>query len=304
MDEPTISVVVLAYNSRARIDTPLRSLERQDLREPHEVIVVDSGEDDCADYVRSAYPAVRVIHSSSRLYPAQARNRGVAAARGRYVAFISDDCSASRDWLRRRVAKHREGYAAVGGAITNGTPRHPVGSAGYYLEYSDLLPSQRVLERQWIPHSLSYERGLLAQLGGFPEDVTTGEDTILNQRVTSTGARVGYDPCIRLAHRNLTGIGRYLAHQHAHGRGLVTCADRHGLTWGLGNLKAPAVVAAYRAFVRFPGGRWLTGLGSVARGRPSHLAAFVALTPLVWAGLWAASAGAWVEWRRLRLQGT
>ena len=298
-EAPVISVIVCAYESRDRIDTPLRSLGRQDLGEPHEVIVVASGRDGCADYVRNAYPDVRVIHSGERLYAAQGRNRGVEAARGRYVAFIPDDCAAPDDWLRRRVEKHGEGFAAVGGAITNGTPRSPVGSAGYYLEYSDLLPSERVLERQWVPHSLSYERELVLRLGGFPEDVATGEDTVFNQRCLREGVEVGYDARIQLAHRNPTGLRRYLAHQRAHGRGLVTCADRHGLTWGLGRLDVPAPVAAYQAFARFPLGRWLTSLASVARGRPSRLPYLVALTPLTWAGLWAASAGAWQEWRRL-----
>jgi glycosyltransferase involved in cell wall biosynthesis len=295
--------VVCAYNSRHRIDTPLRSLQQQDTADPFEVVVVASGDDGCAEYTAEAFPGVRVIHSEARLYPAEGRNRGVGAARGRYVAFIPDDCAAPRDWLRRRLDKHREGFAAVGGSITNGTPRSPVGSAGYYLEYSDLLPSERVLARQWVPHSLSYERELVLRLGGFPEDVQTGEDTVLNQRLLREGTRVGYDARIQLAHDNPTGLRRYLAHQHDHGRGLVTCADRHGLTWGLGKLDVPAPVAAYRAFGRFPLGRWLTSLASVARGRPSRLPYFVALTPLLWAGLWAASAGAWTEWRVLRGRG-
>ena len=50
-DAPVISVVVLAFQSRHRIDAPLRSLRAQDTGDTWEVIVVDSGDDGTADYV-------------------------------------------------------------------------------------------------------------------------------------------------------------------------------------------------------------------------------------------------------------
>ena len=58
---PAISVVVCSYRSRRRIDHALGSLHRQDLDEPWEVIVVDSGDDDAAGYVARAYPEVKVV---------------------------------------------------------------------------------------------------------------------------------------------------------------------------------------------------------------------------------------------------
>lgn len=285
---PAISVVVLSYNARERIDLPLSSLRAQTLQEPYEVIVVDSGDDDCAAYIRAAYPEPRLVRSERRLSAGAARNRGAAVARAPYVAFLADDCRVAPEWLEHRLAKHREGFEAVGGAVTNGTPLHPLGSAGYYLEYTAVMPSARILAEQPIPHALSYARSLIDRLGGFREDTVAGEDTLFNQRCVATGVRIATDPRIRMAHRNLTGLRAYLRHQHAHGRALVQCRpggpDR-------------ARLGAYWSFVHYPRLRWWNALRRIARGRPRSVPAYIALSPLIWAGLWAAGAGCWAETR-------
>jgi GT2 family glycosyltransferase len=294
--EPAISVVVLSYNAHERIDLPLGSLREQTLREPYEVIVVDSGQDGCDAHVAGAYPEVRLVRSERRLSAGAARNRGAAAALASYVAFLADDCRVAPDWLERRLARHREGFDAVGGSVTNGTPLHPIGSAGYYLEYTGVMPSARVLAEQPIPHGLSYSRALLERLGGFAEDLVTGEDTLFNQRCVAAGVRIVTDPGIRLSHRNITRPGAYLRHQHAHGRGLVQCR-RHA------NRRSPDATRLGElrwAFWRYPRTRWSNGLRRVARGRRRALPAYLALSPLIWAGLWAAGAGCWTEVRSER----
>lgn len=293
--EPVLSVVVLSYNSRERIATALDSLAAQDTDEPYEVIVVDSGSDDAARFIAERYPDVRVVRSERRLYPGPARNAGVKVAQGRYVAFLPDDGIACSDWADRRLAKHREGFAAVGGAITNATPRHPVGSAGYYLEYSALIPSGEVLAEQGVPHCLSYDRELFERLGGFPESTDTGEDTIFNERLTEAGVEVGYDPEIQLGHMNLRGMGPYLRHQYDHGRGLMQCVEEFGFESSMGPADQPLPLALYRMFVRYPSLRWWHALERIRRGRPEWVPEYLLVTPITWAGLWATSAGALAE---------
>jgi glycosyltransferase involved in cell wall biosynthesis len=294
---PVASVVVCAYNARDRIDVALRSLAAQDFEEPWEVVVAASGEDGTAEHVRENWPGVVLTSSPGRLLPGASRNRGVRAARGEYIAFLPDDCVARPDWLRRKVAKHREGYEMVGGAITNSTPWHPVGSAGYFLEYSFLIPSERVLARNSVPHLLSFERALLERVGGYPEDVPTGEDTLLNQRCVRAGARTGFEPAAQFEHRNLKGLGAYLRHQYDHGRGLMVCAERYGYPSPAGPPGGPLRAALRGTFWRYPKRRWVYARGCLRDGRPRWLPAYMALTPLIWAGLWAASAGVWREWR-------
>ncbi len=297
---PAISVVVPAYEARLVIDGALVSLLTQDLEEPYEVIMVDSGSDGCAAHVEAQYPKVQIVRSGRRLPVGAACNAGLSAARGEYVAFLPADCRASPDWLRRRLAKHREGYAAVGGSVANGTPRHPLGSAGYYLEYSAVMPSARILGAQDTPHSLSYARALFDRLGPFPVNTGAGEDTVFNRRCIEAGVAIAFDSGACIAHRNPTRLSAYLKHQYDHGRSLALCAERHAVWSPSHPVEQALPIAAARIFVTYPARRWFRALWRVARGRPRSLPGFLALTPLVWLGAWAASAGLFVELRALR----
>jgi peptidoglycan/xylan/chitin deacetylase (PgdA/CDA1 family)/GT2 family glycosyltransferase len=299
VSRPVFSVVVASYNGRGRIDMALASLRAQDLTEPYEVIVVDSGTDDCAAYVKARYPEVRVIHCGRRLWPGAARNRGVVASTGRYIAFLPDDGVARPDWLRMRLAAHRAGHSAVAGAIINGRPGRPIAAASHYLEYSALIPSRRILAQQRVPHCLSYERSLFERLGPFPEGTRTGEDTLFNERCLAAGVQVGYEPRAQLAHRGPTRLGPYLRHQYEHGIGLARCVRLHGHRSAIGAGGQGAAAAFARIFLAYPARRWTSSVRRIARGRPRALPAFLALAPLTWAGLLATSAGAWAEWRQL-----
>jgi GT2 family glycosyltransferase len=291
-----VSVVIPAFRSRARIDTPLRSLAAQSLREPYEVIVVASGDDGCAEHVRDRWPDVRVIASPDRLGPGAARNRGVAAARGEYVAFMPDDAIASPGCLEHRLAAHRRGSPLVAGSIGNGTPRSLVGTAGYFLEYSALIPSRRVLAAQQIPHCLSMRRDVFERFGPYPEDTLTGEDSVFNQRLVNAAVPVAFEPRARYDHLNPTSARHFLEHHVAHGRGLVQCVETYGHPSPIGPARSP--LAPVRAFVVYPARRWWAALGRIARGRPASVPLFLTLSPIIWSGLWATATGAMLEWRR------
>jgi glycosyltransferase involved in cell wall biosynthesis len=300
---PTLSVVVLAYQSRDRIDIALSSLREQELEDAFEVIVVDSGSDGCSEYVRHNYPEARLVCSPGRLLPGAARNWGLTAASGEYVAFLADDCAAAPNWLRERLALHRDGFDLVGGSVANGTPRSVVGTAGYLLEYSAVMPVRRVLEAQEVPHSLSYSADVFARLGSFPEDTRTGEDTLFNKRCMAAGATAAFAPEAHVAHRNLTGFRAFLRHQYTHGEGFAQCILRHDLEAPTGTVHATLRSLTYRMLVRYPAVAWFGKVRRLKRNAPARLPAFLALSPIIWAGLLATGLGAWEAGRRESREG-
>ncbi|GLI27357.1 hypothetical protein ARHIZOSPH14_15990 [Agromyces rhizosphaerae] len=87
---PVVSVVVPLYNGAAWIAETLTSIERQTAGDL-EVIVVDDGSSDDGREIARAHPVGARLLEQSHLGVAVARNRGLAEARGRWVAFLDQD---------------------------------------------------------------------------------------------------------------------------------------------------------------------------------------------------------------------
>ncbi len=86
-----ISVVIPLYNKEREVERAVRSVLGQ-TRLPLEIIVIDDGSTDGSAVVteRLGAPLVKLI-SQSNHGVSTARNRGIAEARGRYVALLDAD---------------------------------------------------------------------------------------------------------------------------------------------------------------------------------------------------------------------
>jgi glycosyltransferase involved in cell wall biosynthesis len=292
------SVIVLSYQSRDRIPMVLIALRKQDLNEPFEVIVVDSGDDGAADLVRSQFPEVRVVHSETRLRPGPARNRGVREAAGEFIAFLPDDGLPRMDWLRLRLQLHRGGFDIVGGAIISALPESYLARSEHLLEYSALLPVEGLLRAQDVPHCLSFHRRAFEQVGMYPEDTITGEDTLFNRRCVEAEMPVAFSAEIQMAHVGNTRLFELLRHGYGHGRGLMQCAHDHHLGSVIGNPNKVGQCAV-RALLIYP------ALGLVAKARrlrrfaPELLGQLLLASPVIYLALLATGCGAFVEWMRI-----
>lgn len=85
-----VSVLIPTYNRRDYVVSAIESVLAQDFTD-HELIVVDDGStDDTADLLRPYASAIRLIRTANQ-GPALARNVGMQAARGDYIAFLDSD---------------------------------------------------------------------------------------------------------------------------------------------------------------------------------------------------------------------
>lgn len=292
------SVVVLSYQSRERVGAVLDALRAQNVDEPFEVVLVDSGTDGCADYVGSRFPEVRVIRSSTRLRPGPARNHGVRAAKGEVIAFLPDDGRPRRDWLKRRLELHQRGFDLVGGAIVCGSPGSYVARAEHLLEYSALLPIDALLRAQEIPHCVSFQRRVFERVGLYPEDTITGEDTLLNRRCVEAGLTVAFSSEIQMAHLGHTKLLEVLSHGYEHGRGLMQCTHQHHLGSLIGNPDRTWECAA-RTLLIYPVVAIVTKARRFGRFAPPLLRELVLALPVLYGALLATGLGALTEWRRI-----
>lgn len=107
MSEPTVSVVIPAYNAAWCVRRAIDSVLAQDYRDYELIVVNDGSTDDTAAVLTGYGDAIRVVHQANAGL-SSARNAGIGAARGEFVAFLDAD-----DWwlpnkLTRQVALMRQ----------------------------------------------------------------------------------------------------------------------------------------------------------------------------------------------------
>lgn len=182
---PLVSVIIPTYNRAGLVQEAVASVLDQTWRD-FEILVVDDGSTDGTPEALSSWRAVRVLRCRRRQGVAAARNLGVAQAQGEWLAFLDSDdlwlpkklaqqmaylqehpalllCQTDEAWVRRGVRVNKPAtHRKVGGRI--------------------FLPS---LERCLVsPSAVILHRRLLADHGGFDEDLPAAEDYDLWLRLT------------------------------------------------------------------------------------------------------------------------
>src|SRR4051794_21640954 len=102
---PLVSVVVPTHNRASLLARTVRSIARQHLSELEIIVVDDGSRDATAVAACSADARVRVIRHAHALGVSAARNRGVAEARGQWIAFCDDDDLWAPDKLELQIAE-------------------------------------------------------------------------------------------------------------------------------------------------------------------------------------------------------
>lgn len=189
---PSVSVVIPTYDRRALVLRALDSVLAQ-IRPADEVIVVDDASGDGTVDALSRLPVTLLVQERRRGVSA-ARNRGVVAARGDWVAFLDSDDEWSPEKLAAQVAAlDSEPGSAAGGSSTE--PRtlavsHPLVHCDeiWIRKGRRVNPRQRHRKRGgWIyrdclplcaisPSASLIHRQTLLDLGGFDESLPACED--------------------------------------------------------------------------------------------------------------------------------
>ena len=213
-----LSAVIISWNDETVIERRVRSVVEQESPWPCEVIVVTSGSDRSAEIVRRRFPSVRLVELSRRALPGEARNAGLRVARGDYVSFPGSHVELLEGSLAARIAAHRLGHAMVSGSTLNGT-RTVAGWAAYFLDNSSALPGRPSLVLDGPPAHCSYAREALLAVGGFPEHLRAGEDTVVNHELSRRGYTAYRAQDVRLIHHTPCRTRRQLlAHYFVRGR--------------------------------------------------------------------------------------
>ena len=184
MREPLVSVIVGVYNKEKYIESCLRSVLGQTY--PHfELIVVDDASTDgsLAEIGKMEDGRIRLVRMPANSgLPAIPRNRGLAQARGEFVAFLDADDR----WLDQKLYKQIDFMRKRPEFPLTHTGCYVIDSAGTRKEIrheGSVPPSgeyfRGLMKHCWICLStIMLRRDLLDKIGLFNEspDYLTGED--------------------------------------------------------------------------------------------------------------------------------
>jgi N-acetylglucosaminyl-diphospho-decaprenol L-rhamnosyltransferase len=92
LDEPSLDIVIVSYQSRDHLRDCLTSLRRHALRAPTRVFVVDNGSTDgTIEMIRRDFPEIELHASEANLGFSKANNLAIRSGGGRYVLALNPD---------------------------------------------------------------------------------------------------------------------------------------------------------------------------------------------------------------------
>jgi glycosyltransferase involved in cell wall biosynthesis len=202
-----LSVAVAAHNRPLRLRWLLNALAEQTLdRGLWEVVVCHDSVGDArrqTDALLAGHPLAREGRLRSTSLPAGSappganRNAAVALAAAPAVVFTDDDCRPPPEWLQT-VA---EAVRAHPGAVVQGPVAPDPDEAVMLRSSHPRTQAFGCVPRPWAECcNIAYPRALLERLGGFAEDMRTGEDAELAQRAARAGAPIVGDARMRTYH--------------------------------------------------------------------------------------------------------
>lgn len=155
----SVSVIVPVFNRETEIGRCIESIRNQTLRNI-EIIVVDDGSTDNTPAVLREINDKRVrVISQENTGQGIARNRGIAAASGQYIAFVDSDDTIEPHMLEVMYSKAEEEHAdAVQCGITDIYPDGGrVVQLSYHDETVDITDKALYTEKYFSPSHHSYE---------------------------------------------------------------------------------------------------------------------------------------------------
>ena len=198
---PLVTVVVPTHRRRQLLERLLQSLAQQTLdASQYEVIVVHNHTDDGTEEFAREWCARQAFAARYERKnfngPARSRDFGARAARGRYVAFIDDDCVATPGWLAAGVAAFEPSRDEAGrtvGLVQGPTIPMPGQPRPLLSKTIDIRRPSVFYETC----NMFYLRRAFEEVGGFSPDFIDrfyGEDTDLGWKLAQAGFACRFAP--------------------------------------------------------------------------------------------------------------
>ncbi|MHB2209250.1 glycosyltransferase family 2 protein [Methylobacterium sp. CM6257] len=247
------SLIISTIGETRHFERLLKSLVAQRFRN-FEVIIVDQSPDARVQDLIEAYrDRLTILHTSSARGVSRGRNRGIALARGRFVAFPDDDCWYAEDLLQHVHTMLTE--TRVDGVFGRCLDALGRSAAGRHARTRKIVNKNNV----WscgVSATIFFRKTVLDDVGPFDTTIglgsgtpfLSGEETDVILRALSRRCTFQYDPSVVIFHDSVSEetFTRDLAKAWSYGlgMGLILRRHRYGMPFVLYSVTRPVVGAA------------------------------------------------------------
>jgi glycosyltransferase involved in cell wall biosynthesis len=213
----SVSVIIPAFNEEEHIESTLKSLQNSEYsKDLLEIIVVDNNSTD-----RTAAIANKLADSVLTLDHGNVgavRNLGAEASSSDIFVFLDADCVVDSGWISRGVS-----ILETDSKLTCGGPCKTRKDANW-VERLWLLenPKHPRIQPDLLGSCIFVWSEIFISVGGFNEDMTSGEDSDFSQRLRCSGQKVKIFPELSVVHLgNPSTISSFIKRQVWHSENYI-----------------------------------------------------------------------------------
>lgn len=256
--QPLFSIIVPTYARPERLANCLESFAQLDYPRDHfEVIVVNDGSEiPLETVVAPLQNRLNIIPlTQPHAGPATARNTGAMAAKGKFLVFTDDDCTAAADWLQALEARFATAPTClIGGQTLNALPDNLYSTASqllidYLYSYYNANPEQA---RFFTSNNFALPADSFHALNGFDTTfpLAAGEDREFCARWLHCGYPTLYAPEVKVYHAHDLTLSKFWRQQFNYGRGAF-CFHQRSSQQDMGE-KSRQPLSFYRNLLTYP----------------------------------------------------
>lgn len=246
-----VTVVIPAFNEERSISACLDSV----LAQTHtnlEVLVSDGGSTDRTRAIVDDYsrrdPRVRLVDNPGRIPPA-ALNAAVKEMTAEWLVRIDAHAWIPPEYVELTLTHLKTGmWGGVGGRkdgvgyTDEGRAVAAVMASKFGVGNSTYHHGTEPQEVEHIPFG-AYPRRVIAEVGGWDEDIPVNQDFEFDHRVRQAGHRLLFDPALRIRWECRQSVRTFARQYRRYGRGKAQVVRMHPGSVSPRHLAAPTLVA-------------------------------------------------------------
>ncbi|MEX1034291.1 MAG: glycosyltransferase [Cellvibrionaceae bacterium] len=211
----SISIIIPAHNEAQHLPNLLNSLAAVDCLT--DIIIVDSGSTDNTSEIGQQF-GCRVLSLPKKQYPSVARNRGAQQSSAEILVFLDADVIVTESWAAelRHLASDNE---FLRGNVLTGETYH-ISLNPSWIEKFWFEPLRQRKKTYLNGGNIIISRTAFDSIGGFNEQLETGEDVDFSIRAQEKEIELTFNPALVVHHEGFPkDIKNFFRREKWHGKG-------------------------------------------------------------------------------------